>query len=148
VGYCMLAVAVGSLQTILEKGESEDWFAKPYILVLTISAVLGHIVYMARDEYRLPDSKFQPYPAPKFCGGDVHLLYIRVWFVWLGVCVPGILPEFAWALTPSKPASCLFPGGLCTIVMMPFIGKMLNKGIPAQFMATAGMFLFFVFTIC
>jgi DHA2 family multidrug resistance protein len=30
--------------------------------------------------------------------------------------------------------------------MMPFIGKMLNKGIPAQFMATAGMFLFFVFT--
>ncbi|MDB5149381.1 MAG: family efflux transporter permease subunit, partial [Mucilaginibacter sp.] len=40
----------------------------------------------------------------------------------------------------------LFPGGLCTIVMMPFIGKMLNKGIPAQFMATAGMFLFYVFT--
>ncbi|MDB5011515.1 MAG: transporter, family, multidrug resistance protein [Mucilaginibacter sp.] len=30
--------------------------------------------------------------------------------------------------------------------MMPFIGKMLNKGIPAQFMATIGMFLFFVFT--
>jgi len=30
--------------------------------------------------------------------------------------------------------------------MMPFIGKMLNKGIPAQFMATVGMFLFFVFT--
>jgi DHA2 family multidrug resistance protein len=40
----------------------------------------------------------------------------------------------------------LFPGGLCTIVMMPFIGKMLNKGIPAQFMATIGMFLFFIFT--
>jgi DHA2 family multidrug resistance protein len=30
--------------------------------------------------------------------------------------------------------------------MMPFIGKMLNRGIPAQFMATIGMFLFFVFT--
>jgi DHA2 family multidrug resistance protein len=40
----------------------------------------------------------------------------------------------------------LFPGGLCTIMMMPFIGKALNKGIPAQFMATIGMFLFFVFT--
>jgi DHA2 family multidrug resistance protein len=30
--------------------------------------------------------------------------------------------------------------------MMPFIGKMLNRGIPAQFMATIGMALFFVFT--
>jgi DHA2 family multidrug resistance protein len=29
--------------------------------------------------------------------------------------------------------------------MMPFIGMFLKKGIPAQFMATAGMFLFFVF---
>lgn len=42
-GIALLAVAVGSLQTILEKGESEDWFAKTYILVLTILAVLGTI---------------------------------------------------------------------------------------------------------
>ncbi|MEO6150102.1 MAG: MFS transporter, partial [Mucilaginibacter sp.] len=34
----------------------------------------------------------------------------------------------------------------CTIVMMPFIGMMLNRGVPAQFMAAVGMFLFFVFT--
>ncbi len=31
--------------------------------------------------------------------------------------------------------------------MMPFIGIMLNKGVPAQFMATAGMILFFAFSI-
>jgi DHA2 family multidrug resistance protein len=30
--------------------------------------------------------------------------------------------------------------------MMPFIGKALKGGIPAQFMATGGMILFFVFT--
>jgi MFS transporter, DHA2 family, multidrug resistance protein len=40
----------------------------------------------------------------------------------------------------------LFPGGLCTIILMPFIGKMLKGGVPAQFMATGGMILFFVFT--
>jgi DHA2 family multidrug resistance protein len=48
--------------------------------------------------------------------------------------------------TAQQTGELLFPGGLCTIVMMPFIGKMLNRGIPAQFMATAGMALFFVFT--
>ncbi len=40
----------------------------------------------------------------------------------------------------------LFPGGMCTILMMPFIGKMLKGGVPAQYMATGGMILFFVFT--
>jgi DHA2 family multidrug resistance protein len=48
--------------------------------------------------------------------------------------------------TAQQTGELLFPGGLCTIIMMPFIGKMLNRGIPAQFMATIGMFLFFVFT--
>ena len=42
-GILLLAIAVGSLQVILEKGESEDWFAKTYILVLTITAILGTI---------------------------------------------------------------------------------------------------------
>jgi len=60
-----------------------------------------------------------------------------------------VFPVFCQNLlgfTAQQTGELLFPGGLCTIVMMPFIGKMLNKGIPAQFMATAGMFLFFVFT--
>lgn len=47
--------------------------------------------------------------------------------------------------SPLQTGELLFPGGLCTIVMMPFIGIMLKKNIPAQFMATIGMFLFFVF---
>jgi DHA2 family multidrug resistance protein len=40
-GIGLLAVAVGSLQTILEKGRPEDWFATTYIILLTVTAVLG-----------------------------------------------------------------------------------------------------------
>jgi DHA2 family multidrug resistance protein len=60
-----------------------------------------------------------------------------------------VFPVFCQNLlgfSAQQTGELLFPGGLCTIMMMPFIGKMLNRGIPAQFMATAGMFLFFVFT--
>jgi DHA2 family multidrug resistance protein len=48
-GIALLAVAVGSLQTVLEKGESEDWFATPYIIVLTVSAVLGTLLFIWRE---------------------------------------------------------------------------------------------------
>ena len=40
----------------------------------------------------------------------------------------------------------LFPGGIATICMMPFVGMMLKRGIPAQFLSTVGMILFFVFS--
>jgi len=40
----------------------------------------------------------------------------------------------------------LFPGGMATICMMPFVGMMLKRGVPGQLLATGGFFLFFVFT--
>src|ERR1700753_4084992 len=48
-GIALLAVAVGSLQVILEKGESEDWFSKTYILVLTVTAILGVFLFIWRE---------------------------------------------------------------------------------------------------
>src|SRR6202012_992202 len=40
-GILLLAAGVGSLQTVLERGETDDWFAANYIIVLTAIAVLG-----------------------------------------------------------------------------------------------------------
>ncbi|MBY0542184.1 MAG: MFS transporter, partial [Sphingobacteriaceae bacterium] len=59
-----------------------------------------------------------------------------------------VFPVFAQNLlgfTPLQTGKLFIAGGICTISMMPFIGIMLKKGVPAQFMATGGMFLFFVF---
>src|ERR1700742_4730987 len=42
-GIALLAIGVGSLQVVLEKGETEDWFATPYISVLTATTVLSGI---------------------------------------------------------------------------------------------------------
>src|SRR5882757_8447656 len=39
-GIFLLAVGVGSLQIVLERGETEDWFDARYIVWLTVTAVL------------------------------------------------------------------------------------------------------------
>src|ERR1700753_3098186 len=48
-GILFLILAVGSLQVVLEKGETEDWFAKTYILVLTVAAILGVLLFIWRE---------------------------------------------------------------------------------------------------
>ena len=145
-GIGLLAVAVGSLQTILEKGESEDWFAKNYIIVLTVTAVLGLILFIWRElSTDHPIVNFSIMRHRSFAVGMVTS-FILGFGLYGSVFVFPVFCQNLLGFNAQQTGQLLFPGGLCTIVMMPFIGKMLNKGIPAQFMATAGMFLFFVFT--
>ncbi|GAA4336080.1 MDR family MFS transporter [Mucilaginibacter gynuensis] len=145
-GIVLLAVAVGSLQTILEKGESEDWFAKTYIIVLTISAVLGTILFIWREmSTDHPIVNFSIMRHRSFAVG-MFTSFILGFGLYGSVFVFPVFCQNLLGFNAQQTGELLFPGGLCTIVMMPFIGRMLNKGIPAQFMATIGMFLFFVFT--
>src|ERR1700710_120714 len=145
-GIGLLAIAVGSLQTILEKGESEDWFAKTYILVLTIMAVLGVILFvwgeLSTDH---PIVNFSIMRHRSFSVG-MFTSFILGFGLYGSVFVFPVFCQNLLGFTAHQTGEILFSGGLCFIIMMPFIGKMLNKGIPAQFMATIGMFLFFVFT--
>lgn len=145
-GIVLLAVAVGSLQTVLEKGESEDWFAKPYILVLTISAVLGTLLFIWRElSTDHPIVNFGILRHRSFSVG-MFTSFVLGFGLYGSVFVFPVFCQNLLGFNAQQTGELLFPGGLCTIMMMPFIGKMLNKGIPAQFMATIGMFLFFVFT--
>jgi DHA2 family multidrug resistance protein len=145
-GIGLLALAVGSLQVILEKGESEDWFAKTYILVLTITAVLGTLLFIWRElSTDHPIVNFAIMRHRSFAVG-MFTSFILGFGLYGSVFVFPVFCQSLLGFSAEQTGLILFPGGLCTIMMMPFIGKMLNKGIPAQFMATIGMFLFFVFT--
>jgi MFS transporter, DHA2 family, multidrug resistance protein len=145
-GILLLAVAVGSLQTILEKGESEDWFAKTYILVLTIAAVLGVLLFIWREmSTDHPIVNFAIMRHRSFSVG-MFTSFVLGFGLYGSVFVFPVFCQNLLGFTSEQTGLILFPGGLCTILMMPFVGKMLNKGLPAQFMATIGMFMFFVFT--
>jgi len=48
-GILFLATGVGSLQVVLEKGESEDWFSKTYITVLAFTTVISAILFIWRE---------------------------------------------------------------------------------------------------
>ena len=145
-GIGLLAVAVGSLQTILEKGESEDWFSTTYITVLTVCAILGTICFIWRElSIDYPIVNFNILRHRSFSVG-MFTSFILGFGLYGSVFVFPVFCQNLLGFTAQQTGELLFPGGLCTIIMMPFIGKMLNGGVPAQFMATIGMFLFFVFT--
>jgi DHA2 family multidrug resistance protein len=145
-GILFLAIGVGSLQVVLEKGETEDWFATTYIIVLTFTTIVAAILFLWRElSTDHPVVNFRILKNRSFAVGIVTS------FV-LGFALYGsvfIFPVFCQNLLgfdAEQTGLILFPGGVATICLMPFVGVMLKKGIPGQFMATGGFFLFFVFT--
>src|SRR6185503_17727876 len=48
-GIVFLAIGIGSLQVVLEKGESEDWFATTYIAVLALTTIIAVILFIWRE---------------------------------------------------------------------------------------------------
>lgn len=145
-GILLLAGAVGSLQVVLEKGESEDWFATPYIAVLIVTTLLAGIGFIWRElSTGHPIVNFRILKNRSFSVGIVTS------FV-LGFALYGsvfIFPVFCQNLlgfTPLQTGLILLPGGLATIIMMPFVGMMLKRGVPAQILAAGGFILFFIFT--
>jgi len=145
-GILLLAVAVGSLQTVLEKGESEDWFAAPYITVLTVTAVIGTLLFIWRElSTDHPIVNFSIMRHRSFSIG-MFTSFVVGFGLYSSVFVFPIFVQNLLGFSAQQSGEILFPGGLATICMMPFVGKMLQKGFPAQIMASVGMILFFIFS--
>jgi MFS transporter, DHA2 family, multidrug resistance protein len=144
-GILLLAIGVGSLQVVLEKGETEDWFQTPYIAFLTLTTILAGISFVWRElSTDHPVVDFRILKDRSFAIGIISSFA-------LGFALYGsvfIFPVFCQNLlhfTALQTGLILLPGGLATIIMMPFVGAMLKRGVPAQYMATGGFILFFVF---
>ncbi|MBX3254314.1 MAG: multidrug efflux MFS transporter [Chitinophagaceae bacterium] len=145
-GILLLAIGVGSLQVVLEKGETEDWFATPYIAVLTVATILSAIAFIWRE-------LSTDHPVVNFRILKYRSFTIGIFTSFaLGFALYGSMftfPVFCQNLlgfTAQQTGELMFPGGVATICMMPFVGMMLKKGVPAQILATGGFILFFVFS--
>ncbi|WP_442794420.1 DHA2 family efflux MFS transporter permease subunit [Pelobium manganitolerans] len=146
-GIILLAVTVGSLQTVLEKGESEDWFATSYILVLSIISVLGFLLFIWREKtVEYPIVNLEILKKRSFAVG-MFFSFVLGFGLYGSVFIFPIFCQNLLGFSPLQTGEILLPGGIATIVLMPFIGMMLKKGVPAQLMAGFGMLMFFFFSL-
>lgn len=145
-GILFLAIGVGSLQVVLEKGESEDWFATPYIVGLAIATAVAAVIFIWRElSTDHPVVNFRILKNRSF-GVGIFTSFALGFALYGSVFIFPVFCQNLLGFTPLQTGLILLPGGLATILMMPFVGVMLKRGIPAQLMAAGGFILFFVFT--
>ena len=146
IGIALLAISVGSLQYILERGEEDDWYNSNLITVLTIVTLIGGVAFIWREL-----STEHPIVNLRILKNRSLSIGMLTTFI-LGFGLFGsvfIFPVFCQNLlgfSAQQTGMLMIPGGLATIFMMPFVGRMLQAKFPPQVMASVGMLFFFLFT--
>src|SRR5437763_2063465 len=137
-GIGMLAVGIGALQIVLDKGQEEDWFASHWILALalvSLAALAAFIVYELLIEHPVVDLhvfKVRTYSTGVF-------LMTLLGFVLYGSLV--LLPIFLQTLLgyPSVQAGlAMAPRGMGSLIGMPLVGMLIGK-LDARKMVAVGL---------
>jgi DHA2 family multidrug resistance protein len=130
VGLSLIALGLASLQIVLDKGQESDWFASPWILGLSIVAVVGLIAAVIWEL-----NVDEPVVDLRLLGERNFAIAILFMCV-LGAVFNGsnvLLPQFLQSLmgyTATAAGLELSTSGFVLMAMMPISGMLVSKFQP------------------
>jgi DHA2 family multidrug resistance protein len=145
-GIMLLAVGIGSLQTVLERGETDDWFEAGYIVFLSVTAFFGLLLFIWWELNT---------PAPVvnlrvLKSRNLSLAAILTFISGVGLFSSVFLtPVFAQRLlnfTPTQTGLLLLPGAVLAIGGLIISARLLQRGISPLVMISGGMVMFIIFS--
>ena len=134
-GIGLLALGVGALQIVLDKGQEEDWFASNWIVLLGLVAIAALVSFVIRElRARDPVVHLRVFKVRTYSTG-VFLMTV-LGFVLYGSLL--LLPIFLQTLLgyPALNAGiAMAPRGLGSFLMMPLVGTVLARFDPRKVLA-------------
>lgn len=146
LGISLLAVTIGSLQYVLEKGHDDDWFNSSTIVILSIVAGLGLYLFIWRELVaKKPIVELRVLKNGNLRVGTI-LSFIMGFGLYGSTFIIPLYVQSILGWNAQQAGMLMIPAALTTAFMMPIIGNLLQKGVPQQYLAAGGMLLFSVFT--
>jgi DHA2 family multidrug resistance protein len=127
LGFGFVALSLGCLQVVLDKGQDDDWFGSTLITMLTITSAAAFVLLAWRETHHdnpMVDLKLMKNPDFTV----TFLLMLMLGFMLFGSTF--LIPAYAQSLMGYRALDAgmlLSPGGLVTIALLPLVGRMVNK---------------------
>ncbi len=140
MGLGLVAVGVGCLEFVLDKGQEKDWFGDPKITAFAIIAACALTLFVWW-EWRHPDPIVDLKLLKNRNFGTAVFLQFVLGMVLFGSTV--LIPQFLQVLmgyTAERAGMALSPGALVLIVTMPLAGKLITK-MDARLLVSIGYFI-------
>jgi DHA2 family multidrug resistance protein len=126
IGMSLLALGLGSLQFVLDKGERDDWFSSDKILWLSIIAAVSLIFVVWEAKQKQPVFDVSLFRNRSYAVSQ--MMMFMVGFVLYGsTTLLPLLVQTLFGYSATKAGWVLTPGGLVIVVMMPITGVLVGK---------------------
>lgn len=135
IGFSLVALGLGSLQVVLDKGQEDDWFGSAFITFFAIATAVG-ILGCILWEFITPDPIVD---LPLFKNRNfltTCLIMFAAFFVLLATTQ--LLPQYVQQLlnyNATKAGLILMPGGIVIMFLMPVVGKLVTLIQPKYLIA-------------
>jgi DHA2 family multidrug resistance protein len=130
IGLGFVALGLGALQIVLDKGQREDWFESHFIVILTAICVAS-LIFVVIWEWRHKDPIIDLHLFRDRTFGVSNMLMFMLGFALLGSTL--LLPLFTQTMlgyTAQKAGLALMPGGFAIIILLPLVGFLLSRYTP------------------
>src|SRR5579872_2503175 len=130
IGLGFVALGLGTLQVVLDKGQREDWFESHFILILSVICAAS-LLFVIIWEWKHQDPIIDLHLFRDRTFGISNLLMFMLGFALLGSTL--LLPLFMQTLlgyTAEESGLALMPGGFTIMLLLPLVGFLLSRYSP------------------
>jgi MFS transporter, DHA2 family, multidrug resistance protein len=138
LGFVTLAIGIGSLQVMLDRGEQVGWFSSSEIVAELIISILGFYLFFAHSfTTDNPFVRFEIFRDRNFTTGVVFMAFIGVaLFGTMALVSPFMQNVIGYPITTA--GWLLGTRGIGTLVSMAVVGRMLRV-VEAKWLLLAGL---------
>ncbi|HET9624248.1 MAG TPA: DHA2 family efflux MFS transporter permease subunit [Kofleriaceae bacterium] len=137
----MLAIGLGALQTVLEEGQSEQWFDSTFITVMVVAAILGLALFIHRELHsRAPIVDLRVLRYRSLWAGSILSVVVGMALYGAIFAVP-IFAQTILGYSAQQTGLLLLPSALCSAAMMPIASKLIGKFDPRVLLASGMMIM-------
>lgn len=139
-GFALLALGIGALQMMLDRGESQDWFASQEIIIETALAALGFYLFVIHIfTHQKPFIEPAMFKDRNFSVGLIFIFMVGI----ILLATMALLPPFMQNLMGYPVVDVgyvLAPRGVGTMISMMAVGRMSGK-VDVRWMIFTGLVL-------
>jgi DHA2 family multidrug resistance protein len=137
IGFGLLALGIGALQVMLDKGQEDDWFGSRFILTLAILAAVGLISCVLWEWFRKhPIIDVRLFQNINFLEANFMMFMLGILLFASLVMMPLFLQSLL-GYTAESAGLVLSGGGLVLLILMPIVGLLSSK-VEARYLVAFG----------
>jgi MFS transporter, DHA2 family, multidrug resistance protein len=137
IGVALLALGVGALQVVLDKGQEDDWFGSHFILTLAVTSAVSLVSLVIWEWFqKAPIVDVRLFKSFNFAVANLMMFVLGVLLFSSLVMMPLFL-QTLMGYTAQTAGLVLSASGVVLLFEMPIVGQLASK-FPAKYIIAFG----------